>query len=140
MNKLRKFGLRISFATCALGIILWCAGLFGGTGAEDFGALAIYLIVSSVFFASPHMIITNKTRNDKNKLEVYADLAVSSFYTLALAFVLYNAIPYFKSGETASTLQTIGQLIFAASFFWTFCLHAWSTFSNLLQAFAPSES
>lgn len=139
MNKLRKLGLRIALATCALGVILWCVGIFTTTSVEDFSALSIYLIVSSVLFASPHMIITNKTQTEKKRLEVYADLAVSGFYTLALAFVLYNAIPYFKAGETVSTLQTIGQFIFAASFLWTFCLHTWSMFANLVRALSAFE-
>lgn len=140
MIKLRKLGLRISFATFALGAILWCAGIFSDTSSEDFRALAIYLIVSSVFFASPYMIITDKKEAEKTRLEIYADLAVSGFYTIALAFVLYTAVPYFKSGEATSTLQTIGQLIFATSFLWTLCLHAWSMLANLLQALTPSQS
>jgi len=140
MNKLRKFGIRIAIATSIVGVILWSAGMLGSPSAEDLRALGIYLIVSSVFFASPHMIITSKTQNEKIRLEIYADLAVSGFYTVALAFVLYNAIPYFNSGETISTLQTIGQITFAISFLWTFCIHAWSMFANLAKAFAPSES
>lgn len=138
MNMLRKLGLRISFATFTLGVIFWCAGIFSDKSSEDFRAIAIFLIVSSVFFAAPYMIITNKKEAEKTRLDIYADFAVSGFYTIALAFVLYTAIPYFKATETVGTLQTVGQFIFATSFLWTFCLHAWSMFANLLKSFAPS--
>lgn len=140
MNKFRKFGLRVSFATVTLGVIFWCAGFFSNTNDENFQALAIYLLVASVFFASPYMIITHQKEGTKPRLEIYADLGVSTFYTAALIFVLYNAIPYFNSGETTTTLQLIGQAVLAISFLWTLCIHGWSTLTSLASIFQATEN
>lgn len=139
MNKLRKLGLRISFATVILGVVFWFTGLLSNANYADYQALAIYLLVSAVFFASPYMIITHEKESIKPKLETYADLGVSGFYTGALIFVLYNAIPYFNSGETVSTLQLIGQVFLVISFLWTLCIHIWSTLKNLANTIKPSE-
>ncbi len=137
MSRLTKNGLRISFVLVALGIVLWCGGFFSTVNAEDFNTLAIYFFVSSVFFASPHMIIKPQNGDKKSRLETSADLAVSSFYSAALLFVLFNAIPYFNSGTSSISLQFIGQALLAISFAWTLCLHLWSAFfslSNLLRS------
>ena len=137
MSKLTKNGLRISFVLVALGIVFWCAGFFSRGNAEDFKTMAIYFFVSSVFFASPHMIIKPQNGDKKSRLETSADFAVSGFYSAALLFVLYNAIPYFDSGTSSTSLQFIGQALLAISFAWTLCLHLWSTFSsfsNLLRS------
>lgn len=137
MNKLRKYGLRISFATLTLGIIVWLAGFFSGTNYENFQAFAIYLLVASVFFASPHMIITHDKKTQKTRLETYADLGVSAFYSSALIFVFYNAIPYFSTDTTSNALQITGQAVLVVSFLWTLCIHCWSTIINLTRTFKP---
>lgn len=118
----------------ALGVVFWCAGFFSNINSDDYKTLAIYLFVSSVLFASPHMIIAPQKDVEKTRFETYTDLVVSGFYTAALLFVLYNAIPYFDTGASAATLQIIGQVSLVTSFLWTLCLHSWSTLSNLLGA------
>lgn len=140
MNKLRKLGLRISIATVVLGVIIWLASYFDASNSEQFQTLAIYLFVASVFFASPQMIITQQKDAPKGRLETYGDLAVSTFYTVALLYVLYNAIPYFKSGHSVTAFDVIGQSTLAVSFVWTLSIHCWNAISSLLNVFKTSES
>ena len=140
MNRLTKNGLRISFVLVALGFIFWCAGFFSVGNSQDFKTIAIYFFVSSVFFASPHMIIKPQNDDKKSRLESSADFAVSGFYAAALLFVLFNAIPYFDSDATSTSLQLLGQALLAISFAWTLCLHLWSTFSSFADLLKSAES
>jgi len=140
MDRLRKFGLRTAFALLLLGIIIWIAGFFDGSNREQFQTLAVYLFVSAVFFASPKMIITAQKAAPKSRFETFGDMAVSTFYTGALLFVLYNAIPYFTTSHTISILEIAGQSALAISFLWTLCIHGWNAVSNLFGIFKPASS
>jgi hypothetical protein len=124
----------------ALGVVFWCTGFFSSINSEDYKTLAIFSFVSSVLFASPHMIIASQKDAKKSKLETYTELAVSGFYTAALLFVLFNAMPYFDAAASASSLQVVGQTMLVISFAWTLCLHSWSTLSNFMGVLKLTES
>jgi len=140
MDRLRKFGLRTALALVVVGIIIWLASFFDTSNQEQFQTLAVYLFVSAVFFASPQMIITAQKGTQKSRFETFGDMAVSGFYTGALLFVLYNAVPYFTSNYTISTLEIVGQSALTISFSWTLFIHGWNTIANLLDILKPIDS
>ena len=143
MNKIRRLSMRIAFICIFLAVVFWCISLFGSVNTSLHANLAVYLITSAVFFASPYMIIAERKKEDppKGKMDYLLDFGASGFYAAVLILTIYMALPYMNSRElrtVSSTIENYGQAVLALSLLTSLLVHAFSAFKNALGFFSSA--